>query len=274
MSETFRRITPASKSFDFGLRELWEQRDLLVWLGGRDLRIRYRQTAAGVLWAVLQPVSMMAVYTLVLGVLARVESKDMPYAVLVLSGLVPWVLFSGVLGGTASSLVGNAALITKVYFSRIVVVLSSMTGPLVDYLISLGVLMVVLVIFSVVPAPQAVLLPFFGIVIALTALGPGLWAATLNVRYRDVRFVIPFLLQLGLFGSPIIYPIGLVPEAYLGIYSLNPAVFLLEGFKYLLFGKATITMTMFVSWLLFTVITLVTGLLYLRAEEKTFADTI
>ena len=274
MTDIVRRIVPQSRWLDFGLQELWRHRELLFWLGWRDLRVRYQQTVAGALWVVVQPLAMMAVFSFTLGFLARVASNDLPYAVLVLSGLVPWTLFSSILSSASSSLVSNASLVTKVYFPRNVLVFSALLAPLVDFAVSLVILLVILAIFGVVPAWTVVLLPFFGILVAVTALGPGLWFATLNVRYRDVRFMLPFLLQVGLFASPIVYPIDLVPPQYLTIYSLNPAVFMIQEFRHLLFGSGLVTTAMFVSWLAFTTVTIVSGLLYLRAEEKFFADMI
>lgn len=274
MTDVVRRIVPQSRWLDFGLQELWRHRELLFWLGWRDLRVRYQQTVAGAFWVVVQPLAMMAVFSVTLGFLARVASNDLPYAVLVLSGLVPWTLFSSILSSASSSLVSNASLVTKVYFPRNVLVFSALLAPLVDFAVSLVILLVILAIFGVVPAWTVVLLPFFGILVAVTALGPSLWFATLNVRYRDVRFMIPFLLQVGLFASPIVYPIDLVPPQYLTIYSLNPAVFVIQEFRHLLFGTGLVTTAMFVSWLVFTTVTIVSGLLYLRAEEKFFADMI
>lgn len=274
MTDIVRRIVPQSRWLDFGLRELWRHRELLFWLGWRDLRVRYQQTVAGAFWVVVQPLAMMAVFSFTLGFLARVASNDLPYAVLVLSGLVPWTLFSSILSSASSSLVSNASLVTKVYFPRNVLVFSALLAPLVDFAVSLVILLVIVAIFGVVPAWTVVLLPFFGILVAVTALGPSLWFATLNVRYRDVRFMIPFILQVGLFASPIVYPIDLVPPQYLTIYSLNPAVFVIQEFRLLLFGSGLVTTAMFVSWLVFTTVTIVSGLLYLRAEEKFFADMI
>lgn len=274
MKPAVRRITAKPESRDLGLGELWAHRELLAWFGWRDLAVRYRQTAGGVLWAFLQPVATMALFSVTLGYLARVPSDNLPYAVLVLSGLVPWTLIGATLGATASSIVGNAALMTKVYFPRSIMVLSATLAPMVDYLIALVVLAITLGIYGIVPKATALALPFLGIALVLTALGPGLWLATLNVRFRDVRFVIPFLLQIGLFGSPVVYPISLVPSWLWNIYILNPAVFPIEAFRALLLGSGTVTAGMFISWFLFVVVTIPTGLWYLRAEERLFADTI
>ena len=274
MTENVRRIRPHAEGIDFGIREIWSQRGLLLWLGWRDLRVRYRQTSAGVLWAILQPVAMMVIFTLTLGYLARIPSNDLPYSVFVLSGLVPWTLISAVLSGTSNSLVANAALITKVYFSRGVVVLSSILGPAVDYALSIAILAVLCLTLGTVPAVTLPLLVPLGVIVALTAVGPGLWLATLNVKFRDVRFVVPFLLQVGLFGSPVVYPIELVPSHLAFLYQLNPAVFPIQAFRWLLLGSALMTWTMAVSWFVFSSVSLASGLLFLRSEERHFADTI
>lgn len=274
MKHVTRRITAKPDSLDMGLAELWAHRELLIWFGWRDLTVRYRQTAAGVLWAFLQPVAMMALFSITLGYLARVPSDDLPYAVLVLTGIVPWTLIGSTLGATSSSLVANSALMTKVYFPRSVMVFSAALTPFVDFLIALVVLAVMMMLYGIVPKPTALLLPFLGLAIVLTALGPGLWLATLNVRFRDVRFIIPFLLQIGLFGSPVVYPISLVPPTLWNIYILNPAVFPIEAFRYLLLGTGTLTPAMFVTWFVFVAVSIPTGLLFLRAEERLFADTI
>lgn len=274
MSEEIRHITSRPNSFELGLQEVWSKRELLAWLGWRDLTVRYRQTVIGILWAVIQPVAMMLLFTATFGILVRVPSDNLPYSVLVLSGLVPWALLSSVVSAAASSLVSNASLISKVYFARIILVLSYAIAPFVDYLIALLILLALLAWFGITPSMNVVLLPGFGLLIALTALGPGLWFATLNVRFRDVRFVVPFLLQLGMFTTPVVYPISLVPEKYLNFYSLNPGVFLVEGFRYLLFGSATVTAVAAISWLTFALVAFLSGAMYLRAEEKSFADQI
>jgi lipopolysaccharide transport system permease protein len=274
VTEIVRRIVPHADGIDFGLREIWLQRHLLVWLGWRDLRIRYRQTWAGVLWAVFQPIAMMLLFTVTLGYLAKVPSSNLPYSVLVLSGLVPWTLISGVLSGMSGSLVANAALITKVYFSRGVIVLSAILGPAVDYAISIVILALTGVILGQMPAVTTLLLLPFGLLIAATAVGPGLWLATLNVRFRDVRFIVPFLLQVGLFGGPVVYPIEIVPQSHLWLYSLNPTVFPVQAFRWFLLGTATVTVPMVLSWLVFVVASISSGLLFLRSEERLFADTI
>jgi lipopolysaccharide transport system permease protein len=274
MTQVVRRIQPRPEGIDFGLSEIWSQRDLLLWLGWRDLRIRYRQTSAGVMWALFQPVVMMIIFTLTLGYLARIPSNDLPYSVLVLSGLVPWTLISAVLSGTSGSLVANAPLITKVYFSRGVVVLSAVIGPAVDYAISILILGILCFGLGAVPALTAPFLIPFGLFVAATAIGPGLWLATLNVRYRDVRFIVPFLLQVGLFGSPVVYPIELVPSHLSLLYQLNPAVFPIQAFRWLLLGSATVTFPMAASWLVFVMASTTSGLLFLRSEERYFADNI
>lgn len=274
MTLPVRRISAKSSRFDFGLAELWGYHELLFWLGWRDIRIRYRQTLVGALWAVLQPLSMMIVFTLTLGVFARVPSEAMPYPVLVLSGLVPWTLLANALSNVSASLINNSALITKVYFPRLVVALSSMLGPLVDYMISLGVLVLLMLVLGVTPAWTLLALPLMGVVIVISVFGMGLWFAALNVRFRDVRFIVPFALQVGMFASPVVYPMQLVPERWMDLYVLNPAVVIIEGFRWLLMGQGSITAPMILSWAAFSVITLVTGLLFFRSEEKAFADTV
>lgn len=268
------RIEARSGFADFGFAEFWGFRHLLFWLAWRDITLRYRQTAIGAAWAVFQPLSMMAIFSITLGLLARVPSGELPYPVLALSGLVMWNLISSVLSLCAQSLVNNSGLITKIYFPRSIITVSAAIAPFLDFLISLVVLAGMTLAFGVRLAPTALLAPLLGIVAMLAALGLGLWFAALNVKYRDIRYVVPFLVQVGLFCSPVVFPLDLVPEAWRTLYAANPAVSLIEGMRWALFGNTLLTMPMVAASASVSVLLFLIGAYYFRQQEKTFADTV
>ena len=254
-------------------RELWDYRELLVFLTWRDIKVRYKQTALGAAWAVLQPLATMAVFSVFFGRLAKIPSDNFPYPIWAYAGLLPWQMFSYALTESANSLVGSQALITKVYFPRLVIPISAVLGGLVDFAIAFCLLLVFFVHYGIVPTAAVVTLPFFLLLAVATALGVGLWLSALNVNYRDVRYTIPFLTQFWLFATPIAYPSSLIPERWRTLYGLNPMAGVVEGFRWALLGTAPPGPMIAVS-MMTVVVLVVGGLFYFRRMERTFADII
>jgi lipopolysaccharide transport system permease protein len=256
------------------LGELWEYRDLLRLLAWRDIKVRYKQTALGAAWAVLQPLLTMAVFSLFFGKLAKIPSDGLPYPVFAFAALVPWGFFSTSLAQASNSLVGNANLIQKVYFPRLVVPISCAGSALVDMCIAFLVLLGFMVGYRIVPSIHAIWLPAFVVLALITSLGAGLWLSALNVRYRDVRYVVPFLLQFWLFATPIAYPSSLLHEPWRTVYGLNPMVGVVEGFRWALLDAKTAPGAIVAASALAALTLLVTGALYFRRMEATFADVV
>ena len=256
-------------------RELWEARDLLYFLTWRDVKVRYTQSLIGMGWAVVQPLLMMGLITVVLGVLARVPRPDgVPYALFVLAGLVPWTFFANAVTSASDSLVRSANLVGKVYFPRLIIPVSSMLAWVPDLGVALVLLLVAMVGFGVLPGWAALATPVFIALALLAAASVGTWVAALNVAYRDVKYVVPFALQLGLFATPVVYPADLVPEAYRVLYGLNPMVGVVEGFRWTLLGQAAPDGAMVAASVAAVLIVLFTGLRYFRKVERYFADVI
>jgi len=260
-------IEPTSGWRSLKLGELWLYRDLFWLLAWRDVRVRYRQTVLGVGWAVLQPLVTILVFTLVFGRLAKVPSDGAPYPAFAYSALLPWTLFSTAVTRQAMSLVSNAALLSKVYFPRLLLPLGSVLTALVDFAISLVILLVLLAWYHIVPSPSALLLPLFA------SWAIGIWMAALNVRYRDVNFALPFLVQIGLFVSPVVYSASLVPSQFRILYDLNPMTLVIQGFRWGLIGDAAPPALMLISIPVVTLL-LVSGVFYFRRTERFFADII
>jgi len=254
-------------------RELWHYRDLASFIVWRDLKVRYKQTVLGVLWAIIQPLFTMVVFSVVFGRLARLPSDGVPYPVFTFAALLPWQLFAAGLSAAAGSVVGSAGLVTKVYFPRLVVPIAAILVPLADFLISSVFASALLIWYGISPSPAILALPVFLLIAIATALAAGLWLAALNVRYRDVHHVMPFLVQAWLFASPVAYSLSLVPEKWRGIYALNPMVTVIQGFRWSLVG-GTSPWPLVPSSLLVLAVLLVGGLLYFRRMEDSFADVI
>jgi lipopolysaccharide transport system permease protein len=255
------------------LDEVWRYRELLWFLALRDIKVRYKQTALGASWAVLQPLLTAVIFTVVFGRLARIPSGDVPYAVFALTGLVPWVFFASTVGTTALSLLNNTSLISKVYFPRLCVPIATVVAGLVDLLVSSVVLVVAVRLFGIGLGPRALLVVPFMALAAATALGVGLWLSAVAARYRDVKHVVPFLTQLWLFATPVAYPIGLLPEQWHVLYSLNPMVGVVEGFRWALLGSPIGVVPLMASVVSATLV-LVGGLFYFRRLERSFADVL
>jgi lipopolysaccharide transport system permease protein len=267
-------IRPPQGWSSLGLRELWEYRELLYFLVWRDVKVRYKQTALGAAWAVIQPVFMMAAFSLFFGKLGGIPSDGVPYPVFTFCALLPWQLFAHALTESSNSLVGNQNLLTKVYFPRLVVPISAVLGGLVDFAIAFVILLGMMAYFGIVPGVAVLTLPFFILLAVMTALGVGLWLSALNVQYRDVRYTIGFLIQFWLFATPVAYPSSLIPEGWRALYGLNPMAGVVEGFRWALLGKAAAPGPLLAVSVGVVVLIFVSGLYYFRRMEETFADLI
>ena len=255
------------------LGELWAHRDLFWLLAWRDVKVRYKQTTLGVGWAILQPVVTIVVFNLIFGRLAKVPSDGVPYPAFAFSAVLPWTLFAGALTRAANSLVGNASLLTKVYFPRLILPLGSPVTNLVDFAISLVVLLGLLAWYHIIPGAPVLLLPLFLAYAVVAAVALGIWMAALNVRYRDVQFALPFIVQMGLFISPVVYSASLVPPAFRLLFDLNPMTLVIQGFRWGLLGNPAPDPSMLISIPL-VIVLLVSGLFYFRRTERFFADVI
>jgi lipopolysaccharide transport system permease protein len=256
-------------------RDLWRYRELFYFLAWRDILVRYKQTAFGVAWALLQPLLTMTVFTVVFGRLAKLSSEGAPYPILVFAALLPWQFFAAAVTNGANSLVSNANLVSKVYFPRLIVPSASVIPGFVDFAISLGFLAILMAWFGAWPDWRAVTLPLFLLLGAATALGASYWLAALTVKYRDFRYVVPFLLQAGLFISPVGFSSAIVPESLRTLYSINPLVGVIDGFRWALLGGATpLNATGLAISALLAAALLASGIRYFRATERTFADVI
>lgn len=268
------RISPPSRWTSIDFRELWEYRELLYFLIWRDVKVRYKQTALGAAWAVIQPFFMMVVFSLFFGRLAKVPSDGIPYPVFTFCALLPWQLFANALTESSNSLVGNQNLITKVYFPRLVVPISAVLGGLVDFAIAFVILLGMMLYYGIVPGWAIVTLPGFILLAVLTALGVGLWLSALNVQYRDVRYTINFLVQFWLFLTPVAYPSSIVPEKWRPLYGLNPMAGVVEGFRWALLGKSQPPGAMLWVSVAAVIVILFGGLYYFRKMEQQFADIV
>ncbi|HEV3468839.1 MAG TPA: ABC transporter permease [Pyrinomonadaceae bacterium] len=271
---TFLRIQPSAGWVSLRLRDLWEYRELLYFLIWRDIKVRYKQTALGAAWAVLQPLMTMLVFSVFFGRLARMPSDNIPYPIFAFTALVPWTLFAHGLTGSANSLVGNANLITKVYFPRLVIPIATVLAGLLDFALAFVVLLLMLLYYGIVPTANVVWLPAFVLLALATSLGVGLWLSALNVEFRDVRHVVPFVTQLWLFATPIAYPSSLLPEPWRTVYGLNPMVGVAEGFRWALVGAKTAPGPVVAASSLAAVAILVGGVFYFKRMERTFADVV
>ena len=256
------------------LGELWHYRELLYFLTWRDIKIRYKQTALGVTWAVLQPLITMVIFSVIFGQLAKLPSDGIPYPVFSYAALLPWGLFSGALQRAGTSLVTNSNLITKVYFPRLVIPISAVAAGLVDFVISFIVLLGLMLYYKITPTWMILTIPLFVMLAVLTALAVSLWLSALNVQYRDVQYMIPFLIQAWMYASPVAYSAGLIPTGpWRIIYGLNPLAGVIQGFRWALLGGTPPDELMAIS-IVIVIILLVSGLYYFRRMERTFADVV
>lgn len=268
------RIEPSQGWVALKLSELWEYRELLYFLIWRDIKVRYKQTALGAAWAVIQPLFTMLLFSLFFGKLAKMPSDGIPYPIFSYAALVPWTFFVHGLSQTTNSLVGSSNLITKVYFPRLVIPLASVLSGLVDFMLAFSLLIVMMLYYGIVPTMNALWLPLFLLLALVTSLGVGLWLSVLNVEYRDVRYVLPFITQFWMFATPIVYPSSLLSEPWRTIYGLNPMVGVVEGFRWALLGTGSSPGPMIAVSALAALGILVGGTFYFRRMEKRFADLV
>jgi lipopolysaccharide transport system permease protein len=267
-------IEPPRGWLELRLNEVWQYRELLYFFVWRDVKVRYKQTVIGIAWVVLQPVMTMGVFTLFFGRLARLPSDGLPYPVFYFSALVPWAYFSTALLSCTSVVVDHQRVITKVYFPRIILPLSAVFSGLVDFAIGFVVLFVVTAVYRIKPTLAALWLPVLLLLAVLTALAVGLWVSALNALYRDVRYVVPFLVQFWMFASPVAYPASLVPSRWRWLYGLNPMTGVIEGFRWALTGHGRPPDLVLFASAGMVLVMLVGGLLYFNKMESTIADVV
>lgn len=275
-SEEVINIHPTSGWAALKLGDLWRYRELMFFLTWRDIKVRYKQTLLGAAWAIIRPLITMVVFTLIFGRVAKLDSEDLPYQIFSFTALLPWQLFSKALGDTSRSMVSNRNMITKIYFPRLVIPFSSVVSGLVDFGIAFLILIAMMVYYGIKPTPSMWTLPLFLILALMTALGVGLWFSALNVQFRDVGYIIPFLTQVWLYATPVAYSAQIVSSKWQLVYALNPMAGVVQGFRWALLGTdlgANASMTLSVS-VLISVLILVSGLFYFRRMERTFADMV
>lgn len=268
------RIEPPRRWFTLHYDELWAYRELIYFFVWRDVKVRYKQTAIGAAWAVLQPLMTMLVFSLFFGRLAHIPSNGLPYPIFYYSALLPWTYFSITLQSTTATMVDNQRLITKVYFPRIALPLSCVIAGLVDFMVSFLMFIVLMIYYHIHPTIALLWLPLFLLLAVLTALGVGLWLSALNAIYRDVRYVLPFLVQIWMFASPVAYPSSLVPEQWRWLYGLNPLAGVIEGFRWSLTGTGQAPGGLFFVSLAAVVLLLFGGVAYFQRMEMTIADIV
>ena len=267
-------IEPGRSAGLGALRDLWHFRELLYFLVWRDIKVRYKQTALGVAWVVMQPLLTTVVFSVFLGLLARVPSEgDIPYPLFVFAGMLPWTFFAGAVATSGNSLVGSSHLITKVYFPRVIIPMAAVGGRLVDFLVSFVVLALLMAFYRVAPTWNVLMLPPLVALLALLALAVGMWASALNVRYRDVAAILPVLVQLWMFASPVVYPLGMVPPGWRTAYSLNPLVGVIAGFRSAALGQPFDWDALAFSAGVAAALLVVAALTF-RRMEKHFADLV
>ena len=267
-------IEPSKGWVSLKLNELWEYRELLYFLTWRDVKVRYKQTALGAAWAILQPFLTMVVFSLFFGRLAEIPSEGVPYPIFAYTALIPWTFFATGMSMSSQSLVSSSNLITKVYFPRLIIPIATVLSGAVDFVLAFAVLLGMMVFYGIFPTLNVLWLPAFLLLAFVTALGVGLWLSALNVQYRDVRYVIPFLTQFWLFATPIAYPSSLLEEPWRTVYGINPMVGVVEGFRWALLGTDTTPGPMVAVSAFAAIFLLVSGAFYFKRMEKSFADLV
>src|SRR5215813_8472922 len=267
-------IQPRRHLLALDLKAIWEYRELLYFLVWRDLKVHYRQTVIGAGWVILQPLMTMVIFTIIFSRFAQIPSDGLPYPVFVYSALLPWNVFASSLNRGTSSVVSNAQLVSKIYFPRLILPFSGVLSPLVDFAVAFVILVGMMIWYRTLPSWGILALPLFLLLALLTALAVGLWLSALNVRYRDVGHAIPFLTQVWMFATPVAYPISVVPEKWLWLYSLNPMAGVIEGFRWALLGQQSPDFTVIAISSLMVVALLLPGIAYFKYTERTFADLV
>jgi lipopolysaccharide transport system permease protein len=272
-AEPIVRIRPSTGWVALHIRDVWEYRELLYFLTWRDIKVRYKQTALGASWAIIQPFMTMVAFSVFFGQLGKIPSDGLPYPIFAYTALLPWSFFAYALGQSSNSLVGSSNLISKIYFPRLVIPIASVLGGVLDFAIAFVVLLGMMVFYGIWPTSAIIVLPLLLVLALVTALGVGLWLAALNVEYRDVRYTIPFLTQFWLFATPVAYPSSLLAEPWRTLYGLNPMVGVVEGFRWALLGTSPPGPLLGLSAAV-SLVLLVTGAFYFRRMERGFADVI
>ena len=267
-------IEPRKGVFHLDLKSIWEYRELLYFLVWRDLKVRYKQTSIGIGWTVLQPLIAMVIFTVIFGHFAKIPSDGVPYPIFAFCGLLPWTYFATALNRCMVSVVADAQLVSKVFFPRLLLPIAGTISGVIDFFISLGLFLGLMVWYGFVVTWWLLTLPLFLMLALLTALAVGLWVSALNVRYRDVTYTIPFLIQAWMFASPVIYPVSMIPEKYRSLYSLNPMAGVIEGFRWALLGKANPDFSVMAVSVVVVIGVLAGGLVFFRRMERTFADIV
>jgi lipopolysaccharide transport system permease protein len=267
-------IEPRRSVLDLGLKSIWEYHELLYFLVWRDLKVRYKQTIIGIGWAVLQPLVTMLILTVIFGHFAKIPSDGVPYPIFAFCALLPWNYFATALNRCIVSVVADSHVISKIYFPRLILPIAGTVSGLVDFSISLVLFLGFMAWYEIGITWWLLALPFFLMFALLTALSVGLWLSALNVRYRDVTYTIPFLIQVWMFASPVVYPVNLIPEKWRFLYSLNPMAGVIEGFRWALLGKASPDFSVMAISALVVMMLLAGGLVFFRNLERTFADVV
>lgn len=267
-------IEPTKGWVSLKLGELWIYRELLYFFVWRDIKVRYKQTVLGASWAIIQPFFTMVIFSLFFGRLANVPSDGLPYPIFSYAALVPWTFFSNGVMQAANTLVSNSNMVKKVYFPRLAMPIASVLAGLVDFVLAFIVLIIMMAFFQIYPTYNVIWLPFFLLLALITALGVGFWLSAMNAQFRDVRYIVPFMLQAWLFLTPIAYPSSLLDEPWRTIYGLNPMAGVVEGFRWALLGTETAPGTITIVSTFVAIIVLTSGLFYFKRMERTFADVL
>jgi lipopolysaccharide transport system permease protein len=266
-------IEPSGGVTSRDLTDFWQYRELLWFLIWRDIKVRYKQTVLGAVWALIQPLATTVVFSLSFGRMVNMSSDGLPYPLFALAGLVPWNYFAAAVNAGSSALIGNQQLISKVYFPRIIIPLAAVLTPLVDFAIGLALLVAALFWFGIVPSPHMLWIAIFMLLAVATAAAVSLWVSALSVQYRDIRYALPFIIQFGLFASPVAYPTSAIAPGWRGVFALNPLTGVIEGFRSALVGAPTVTSTVWLSGVA-VVVLFVGGLVYFFRVQGTLADQI
>lgn len=273
-AETVTVIEPKKGWIPIDFKEIWEYRELLYFLTKRDIKVRYKQTVLGGLWAIIQPFMTMVVFTLFFGRMAKMPSDGIPYPIFVYAGLLPWTYFANALSTSGNSLVGSQHLITKVYFPRLIIPASGALAGLLDFFVAMSVLGALMIWYQYLPGIEILLFPVLVGLTFFCAVGVGMWLSALNVQYRDIRYVIPFLIQLWMFVSPVIYPVSMVPEKYRWLLAVNPMGGVINAYRASLLGHKPIEWGFLLISATIIAAVFISGLYYFRRMEKTFADVV
>jgi len=267
-------IQPRRGLFKLDLAAVWEFRELLYFLVWRNVKVRYKQTIIGSAWAIIQPLMAMLIFTVIFGHFAKIPSDGLPYSIFAYTALLPWSYFSQAVTGSGASLIGNSNLVRKVYFPRLIIPMAEVAAPLIDFFISFLALLVMMAWFGIAPRWSVLALPLFLLLALMTAFAVGLWLSALNVRYRDVGHAVPFLIQIWLYASPVVYPVSLIPEQWQLLYSLNPMTGVIEGFRWTLLGREVPAFGVLAVGAAVVVALLLGGIIFFKRMEQTFADVI